>query len=189
MLFCNVGMGLSFVLYSVYLFSTSCMPQPLKEDTLTGDILAEWTVGEYERHARGTLWHILMISFGIIFVIYALATDNFLFAIIIILSAIIIFLQSAVEPHQVPFAITDLGIILGNRFYEFKEFRSFYIIYDQEVRTIFFDTASALRPDLRIPLGDQDPLEVRQLLQGMLTEDLEKEEPFADRAARRWKIH
>lgn len=165
------------------------MPQKLTDQTLVGEPLYQWDVTEYERHTRGTLWHVLMISFGIILVIYALATDNFLFAIIIILSAIILFLQSAVEPATVQFVLTDLGVVLGNRFYRYDEFRAFYMIYNQETQTIFFDTKAALRPDLRIPLGDQDPMEIREFLQAMLDEDLEKEEPLADRAARTWKIH
>jgi hypothetical protein len=165
------------------------MPEKLTEETLTGEPLYQWIVEEYDRHIRGTLWHVLTISVGIILVIYALATDNFLFAIIIILSAIILFLQSAVEPSKVPFAITDLGVVLGNRFYNYNEFRAFYMIYNQETQTLFFDTKAALRPDLRIPMSDQDPMEIRDTLQAVLDEDLEKEEPLADRAARHWKIH
>ena len=166
------------------------MPEKFTEQTLTGDVSVDWNVVEYEQHVRGTLWHVLVISIGIILVIYALATDNFLFAIIIILAAIILFLQSSVAPERVYFAITDLGVILGNRFYTYDEFRAFYIIYTQEVQTIFFDTKAALRPDLRVPMTeDIDPMEIRQMLQEVLEEDLEKEEPFADRAARRWKMH
>ncbi len=165
------------------------MPEKLTEHTLTGDPLYQWVVEEYERHIRGTLWHVLIISVGIILVIYALATDNFLFAIIIILSAIILFLQSAVEPADVPFAIAELGIVLGNRFYAYNEFRAFYMIYNQETQTLFFDTKTAFRPDLRIPMGEQDPIEIREVLQAVLDEDLEKEEPLADRAVRHWKLH
>lgn len=170
-------------------YTVGTMPQRITAQTLTGDPIFQWVVEEYERHVRGTLWHVLTISVGILLVIYALATDNFLFAIIIILSGIILFLQSAVEPAKVPFAITELGIVLGNRFYEYNEFRAFYMIYNQETQTLFFDTKAALRPDLRIPMGDQDPVEIREELQAMLQEDLEKEEPLADRAARHWKMH
>lgn len=165
------------------------MPERLTEKTLTGESLYQWTVVEYENHVRGTFWHVLMISLGIILVIYALATDNFLFAIIIILSAIILFLQSAVEPARVPVSITDLGVVIGDRFYNYNEFRAFYMIYNQETQTLFFETKSSLRPDLRIAIGEQDPIEIRDTLQEVLDEDLEKEEPLSDRAARNWKIH
>lgn len=165
------------------------MPEKVTSQTLTGDVVFQWTVGEYDRHERGTLWHILMISFGIVLVIYALATDNFLFAIIIMLIGIILFLQSSVDPAHVPFSVTDLGIIVGNRFYRFSEFRAFYMIYNNDTQTLFFDLKTPLRPDLRVPLGEQDPMKVRDMLQSVLDEDLEKEEPLSDRAARTWKIH
>jgi len=44
------------------------MTQIIKEDTLVGDILKEWTIQEYEKHDRGILWYIIMGGFGIGFV-------------------------------------------------------------------------------------------------------------------------
>ena len=45
----------------------------------------------------------------------------------IILFAIILFLQSHQLPPQVDFKITELGIIVGGRFYTYSEFNNFYI--------------------------------------------------------------
>lgn len=164
----------------------------MSEQTITGNILHQWTMQEYSRHDRGTLWHILMITVGLILVIYALVTDNFLFALIIILFGIILFLQSHQDAPQVPFAITELGIVVGARFYAYSEFESFYIIMNplENVSTLFLDTKSALRPTIRVPLLDNDPLEIRTTLREFLVEDIEKEEePLSETVARRWKIH
>ncbi len=167
------------------------MPEALSEQTTIGDIKHRWTIQEYDSHDRGTLWHILMITLGIIFVVYALWTGNFLFALIVVLFSIVIFLQSNQEALQVNFAITDLGIVIGRRFYAYSEFESFYVIYQPpEVKTLFLETRSTFRPSIRIPLLDEDPVQVRKDLSIFLEEDLEKEdEPLSDRAARRWKIH
>jgi len=167
------------------------MPKPLTEETLTGAVIHQWTIQEYEQHARGATWHVVMISAALILVLYGLFTDNFLFSLIIILAAIILFLQSHQEAPQVPFAITELGVAIGGKFYQYTELAGFYLIYNPpEVKTLYIDTKSAVRPMLRIPLLDQNPIEVRDSLRQFLTEDVEKEEePRGDLLARRWKIH
>ena len=35
------------------------MSQIIREDTLIGDILKEWTIQEYEKYNRGILWYIM----------------------------------------------------------------------------------------------------------------------------------
>ncbi|MFZ2190491.1 MAG: hypothetical protein WA057_06540 [Candidatus Magasanikiibacteriota bacterium] len=167
------------------------MPEKITEDTLTGDMLHEWTIQEYEQHDRGRLWYIIMIALGLGFVLIGIFTGNFLFSLIIILAGIIIFLQSNQAPLQVSFKITELGIVIGNRFYKYSEFLDFYIIYQPpRVKTLFLETNSALRPLVRIPLLDKNPVDVRHSLLEFLTENLEKEdEPLSDRIARNWQIH
>ncbi|PIZ94465.1 MAG: hypothetical protein COX81_03515 [Candidatus Magasanikbacteria bacterium CG_4_10_14_0_2_um_filter_37_12] len=167
------------------------MPETLSQESAIGDIMHRWTIQEYESHDRGTLWHILMITLGIILIVYALFTGNFLFALIVILFAIVMFLQSNQEALQVNFAITDCGVVVGRRFYAYTEFENFYVIYNPpEVKTLFFETKSIFRPLIRIPLLDEDPVQVRDDLSQFMEEDLEKEdEPLSDRVARRWKIH
>lgn len=167
------------------------MPETLTQNTITGEIIHEWTVEEYDRHQRGLLWYVLMISVGMILVIYGFVSNNFLFSLIIVLSAIILFIQSYQAPAQVMFRITELGVLLGNRFYNYSELKNFYIIYQPpEVKTLFIEPKSGLRPVLRIPLLDQDPLDIRDAMTTFMEEDFEREaEPFTDLFARRWKIH
>ncbi|HYE59801.1 MAG TPA: hypothetical protein VEA18_01290 [Candidatus Kapabacteria bacterium] len=166
------------------------MPKLLEQDIPTGDILHEWTLKEYHQHERGSTWYIVMITFGIILVLYGVISKNFLFSLIIILAAIILFLQSHQEAPDVPFAITELGVVINNRFYPFSELEDFYIIYQPpEVKTLFIHTKSTFRPTLRIPLMDNNPMEIRQTLREYLPENTEKEEePLADTIARRWKL-
>lgn len=167
------------------------MVQIIKEDTLIGDILKEWTIQEYEQHSRGILWYIIMGGLGIFFVIYGVMTNDFLFSLIIILFAIILFLQAHQTPKQVLFQITELGIVVGNRFYSFSELESFFIIYNPpDVKTLFLGLKDGLKPMIRIPLLDINPIEIKNVLRAYLPEDLEKEnEPLSDRAVRNWQIH
>jgi len=167
------------------------MPEKITDQTLLGEVLHEWTVQEYEQHERNTAWYVVMIILSILLIGYGIFSGNFLFALIIILFAIILFLQSHQQPLQVPFQITELGVSLGNRFYLYSEFEDFYIIYNPpEVKTLFLETKNNLRPILRVPLLDKNPLEIKHSLREFLIENTEKEnEPLSDRVARNWGIH
>ncbi len=165
------------------------MSQQITEETSIGNPLFEWTFPEYEKVVRGRLWYFIMGGLGLVFVAYGMFTGNFLFSLIIALFAIILFVQQHQEPHTIPFAITDLGVIIGNRFYPYSELEGFYIIYEPPVKTLFFETKNFIRPLMRVPLTDQNPVDLRFALLEFLPEDLERDsEPTADIAARNWKI-
>lgn len=167
------------------------MPQLLTNNVITGDPLLSWTVREYETHDRGQVWYIFMISVGLLLVIYGMLSGNFMFSLIIILSGIILYLQSQQKPQDVTIDITELGVIVGTKMYVYSEFHSFYIIYQPpEVKTLFLQPHSPWRPLIRIPLHDMNPVDIRTILLEFLPEDIKKEaEPFSDTIARRWKIH
>jgi len=167
------------------------MPKPLSESLLTGDILHEWTIKEYNQYQRGKLWYVLTIGIGSFLVVYGFLSNNFLFSLIIILAGVILFIQSRQEPAQVLFQVAELGIVVGSRFYNYSELESFYIIYKPpEVKTLYIKTSSPIRPLFNIPLLDQDPIEVRNNLLDFLDEDFEKEDELnSDTLARGWKMH
>ena len=167
------------------------MPQVYNDNLVVGNLLYQWTVKEYEKYSRRLVWYILMLVLGGLLVGYAMFTSNFLFAIVIVLFAIILFLQSHQDPVELPVGITELGILINTRFYTYSELENFYIIYNPpEVKTLFIETKGISRPRLRIPLEDIDPNDIRFLLREYVTEDVEKEEePFSDTFARKWQIH
>lgn len=166
---------------------------PIQYPTIdqTGETLFSWDAREYEQHERTPRWYIIMISIGILLVVYGIFSDNFLFSLIIILAAIILFLQSRQAPQNVSLAITELGVSVGGRFYPYAELGDFYVIYTPgTTKMLYIETKSLFRPKLRMPLEDQNPLEIREVLLDVLDENLDKEdEPIADAAIRNWRLH
>jgi len=167
------------------------MPKAITESTLIGDIEHQWTVKEFEKHERPMAWYVVVGILMSLLVLYGVISGNFLFALVIVLAGIILFVQGKQDPMDVSFAISSLGVIVGNRFYTYSELYDFYIIYDPpEVKMLFFDTKSNVRPLLRVPLMDNNPIEIRKTLRHYLEEDLDKEnEPHADTFARKWRFH
>ena len=162
-----------------------------KENIPFGDVVFQWTVKEYNKYDRSRRWYILSALLGVILLATSIWTGNYLFSLIIILIAIIIFLHEIQEPIDVPFAILDTGIVVGKNYYKFSELNNFWLIYNPpDVKNLYFGINGTIKHRIQIPLLDYDPRPIRDYLNEYLEEDLsQEEEPLSDRLARLFQIH
>jgi len=154
------------------------------------DHLLSWSFPEYESHEHPRGWWIgfSVLSGGLL--LFALLTANFLFALIIIMLAAIILYRHYHEPSEVDFIITMRGIQVGNREYRWKELEKFWLAYEPpQVKSLIITFKSSVRRHMTIPLLEQDPLQVREILGEYLEEDLDEEaEPSSDAWGRVFRI-
>jgi len=155
-----------------------------------GKELISWEFPEFRQHERSRGWYIVAIVIGALLLLYSVFTMNFLFALVIIITAMIFFLRMSAEVQDIKFAIYEDGIQVGEKFHEFKAFSDFYVIYEPpEIKTLYLNFDSLLNPRLSIPLGDINPIKVREILLDYLEEDLEQEEEaFSDFVERLFKL-
>ncbi len=168
------------------------MPKDItRVDVPLGEIVFNWEVKEYEKYVRDRRWYIVMGGIGVLLVAYALFTANYLFALIIILFAIVMYLHDMQDPIDIPFAITTTGIVLGVKHYRYSELTNFWLIYNpNEVKNLYFTLNNTIKHRLQVPLLDNDPLAIREYLLRYIPEDLDQEEePLSDKWARILKIH
>ena len=155
-----------------------------------GDPQLEWEVDEYPIHQRSRLWYILAAIIGVALIIYAVATANFLFAVIILMIGVITLLSSFVPPDRVPVVITNTGVVVSDMYYDFQAIRDFSIAYDPpHVKNLYFEFHSPWQPLLTVPLEDIDPNVVRELLLPYCLENLQRiEENLTDMLRRLYKL-
>ena len=147
------------------------------DNTKYGKILAEWTVPEYIKYQRTLTWWIVAGGIAIALLIHAVITSNFLFVIILFLIGLIVLVHERRQPDNIEFMILEGGIAFGERFYSFKELKSFWIIYEPPTTNLLYlETDHVFRKELPIHLENQNPLFVRKVLLDFLDEDLDKEE-------------
>lgn len=165
------------------------MPQENPKEKSYGKEFISWNVLEHPNYQRGFAWYFCFIAIAVGFLIYAVLTHNFLFAFIVIMFGIIFLIHAGREPIVLNFALTEKGVVLGEKVYLWRELKKFYIIYEPpEVKTLYFEFAG-MRPRLSIPLDDQEPVKVREILLKFLREDLGKiEEPISEWLGRVLKI-
>ena len=155
-----------------------------------GTILASWNIPEFEKYNRSVFWYIGFGLLGFFCLIYALWTVNFLFALIIIIAAFVVYIQEKTEALPIKCLITSKGIKFGARLYFYSDIKQFWIIYDPPaVKKLYFSFRNILSPQLAISLKNQNPIKIREILLQLLDEDLEKErEPFHELLGRWAKI-
>jgi hypothetical protein len=156
-----------------------------------GKEIMGWLVPEYEKHERSGGWYVIAGAVAIALLIYCFFTANFLFAVIIIVTALVIILHHGREPERVKFSLTDEGIAIGRKFYDYDEIKDFAIVYKPriEVKRLYFEFKNALRHRLSVPLENMNPLMVRETLLKYLKEDLERaDQPLSEGLAKLFKL-
>ncbi len=161
-----------------------------EQDINVGESLYSWEAWDKPPLERSRWWYITagIISSGL--VVYAVLTQNYLFALIILMLGIIMLVIGLKKPQRVTIHITNLGIVFHNEFYPFKEMKDFSIVYDPpEVKNLYVDFQSIVKPMLTIDLDDANPNAVRELLLQFVLENLNREEEhFADILRRLYKL-
>ena len=156
-----------------------------------GDEIISWQVPEYDRHERTKLWYIIAIIITLLLLLFSLFTANFLFAVIIIVAALVVILHDGREPEKVKVSLTDEGIVVGRKFYDYDEIKNFSIVYKprQEIKNLYFEFKSAIKHRLSIPLENMNPLSIRENLLKYLEEDLDRtDQPLSEGLAKLFKL-
>jgi hypothetical protein len=173
--------------------SASCMEDSQTNDTEgihAGRHLLSWQVDEYPRATRSGRWYAAACVIGAALIIYAIASADFLFAVIVLMLGIIYLVSTFREPERVDVTLTDGGVVLGTTFYEYRDIKDFSLVYEPPaVKNLYLEFVSPWRPLLTIPLEETDPNVLRETLLPYCKEDLERtRETLTDAMRRVYKL-
>jgi hypothetical protein len=142
-----------------------------------GESLLDWETWEYPPHERGRLWFVLAAIVGAALLVFSLATTNYLFAIVILMIGVVMFMSGMRHPDRITIHITDLGVVVGDHFHDYKDIKDFSVIYDPpDTKLLYLDFNQLWEPLHAIPLEDVDPVLVRDNLLPYVYENLAREE-------------
>ena len=156
-----------------------------------GQVLHNWSVPEYMTHERARSWYIAASIAGLALMIYCFFTSNFLFAVIIIIAALVIIIHDGQQPARVRVGITDRGIVVGKNFREYSEFKNFALVVREEekIKNLYFEYKSTVSQRLAIPLEDQDQKKIKETLLKYLPEDKTRTDiPLSEQLTRLLKL-
>ena len=155
-----------------------------------GKIMLTWEVDEFPNHDRSRTWYIIGAIISVALIVYAIATANFLFAVIILMCGIVTLISTFQPPEKINVAITSIGILIGEAFYSFKDIKNFSVAYEPPaIKLLYIDFQKPWQPLVSVPLEDTDPNEVRESLLPFCLENLERtEETLTDAVRRVYKL-
>ncbi len=137
-----------------------------------------WRAPEFEEYARDRKWYLGITAVLLAIIAYAIFTNGLIMAITFILIGMLGYIYIHKDPRILNFRITEDGIIAGREIYTFDNMQSFWIFYEEDgLQVISFHTHNYLLPYFHIPIHDQDPAHIREILLDYLPE--EKSEPGA----------
>lgn len=140
------------------------------------DVKMHWRAPEFEIFERDKKWYILILTLLIGIVTYAIFVNSLIMSITFILIGVVGYMYINKEPRTLDFIITKDGIVAGREIYPFDNLKSFWIFYEpHDIRVISLHTESYLSPYVHIPIPDEDPVKIREVLLGNIPE--EKHEP------------
>lgn len=142
------------------------------------EILISWEFSERPYYERGLLWYGISAGLGIGLLIYAVITANFLFALLILLFALVVYLNAAAEPRILRLAVTTSGVHIGREFIPFSSIESFRLVYEPPVvQSLYLRTRDVIKGEVGIDLSDMLPDDVRPVLGRFLKEDRINNQP------------
>ena len=131
----------------------------------------QWIALEHEPYTVGKKFYFFSTIFLAAIVIYALVSNSPIMAITFILVGIVGYIFLKKEPRTISFSITHEGIIAGNEIYDYDNLKSFWIYYDPPFEKMLnLRSKNNFTPYIHIPIGDEDPVKIRQILINFIPE-------------------
>ncbi|MBI2451178.1 MAG: hypothetical protein HYV52_02480 [Parcubacteria group bacterium] len=160
-------------------------PEIATEIAASSDQMFEWQGPDFEKKERGKNWYWIAGISAATLIIISIIFKNYLGALVFFLFTAIFYFENKKQPKIYNFQISPNGIAIGSRHYKFNELESFWIF--NEPPTLSLESKNTLTPYIKIPLGNQEPLQVREFLLKFLLEK-EQEEGLTDIIVKKLKL-
>lgn len=136
----------------------------------------EWSAPEFFYFEKTELWFAVSGLMAIVLFITALWTRNILFALLIFLGYFSITIYAIKKPKDIAVNINSQGIKIDNTLYSYDNLKSFWIFYEPPtLKEISLISKKTIMPHIKIPIGAQNPDEIRRVLIQHLREKKQNE--------------
>ncbi|MBM3281663.1 MAG: hypothetical protein FJY91_02940 [Candidatus Harrisonbacteria bacterium] len=120
-----------------------------------------WQAPEYEYYEKKAHWYWAVIGTSFLLLLYCYFSSNPLFAVFVVLSAVLIIYWGKKEPRMIDFELSEEHIRLNNKIYSLKLFDAYHLDFDHLV----LRKKSHLLPYLKIRIHAQDKEDIEYALE------------------------
>lgn len=143
-----------------------------------------WQAEEFQKKEKSKAWFVGLAIVFLGLIVFALFQGSYTATILFILMGVVVYLYSLKKPDTLTYSIAPQGVKIEDKLHEFDELESFWVFYDPpEVKYVSLETENFLHKYIHLPLGEEDPNEIRDILERFLPIE-KQEESVADVIAR-----
>ena len=145
----------------------------------------ETLVPEFDKNPKGFAWYLIAFLISILFGFVSYILKNYTFIAIIGLAWITIIMRETRTPALLSLVIGNLGIKLGNKYWEYKDIKNFSVFSIQDKNYLIFTPVGKFQLNVKVPVKNPD--EMRTKLINYLPH-VEYQEPLVEGLARILRI-
>ena len=129
--------------------------QPKSEAPSASDGIS-WTASEFIAHAKTGGWYAILGVITIIFAGLAYYFADIFSAIVVVVVAILFGYMASRKPRELPYMVNEKGVQVDKKLYPYGSFKSFSIIQEEGVESIWFMPLQRFAPGLTIYFAPQE---------------------------------
>lgn len=148
-----------------------------------------WTASEYISHEKNTGWYV-MLGIGtalVTMLIYFLSGGSILSSVVVLLICISIGVLGARQPGSVQYSLESDGVHIGQKFYPYHNFKSFSLVQDEGVASIWLKPLKRFLPPVNMYYSPEDEDKIVNMLDNFLPRE-DREPDAIDRLSHRFRF-
>lgn len=141
--------------------------QPAKKTRTESKIT--WSASEYIDHEKDAKWYlgITLVAAAVVAVVF-LVTGDLLAVVAIVLAFVVIAFYAKRKPQTKEYTIEENGLKIGDKAYEFSRFRSFSLVDEGGINSIWLRPLKRFVPPAVIYCSPEDEDKIIDRLSGFL---------------------
>lgn len=152
------------------------------------ETIIEWEAPEFRHYPKNAAWFITFGLIVVMLIIYELYQADWFGAISFFIMAILFAAFALNKPKNIIVAISTHGLHIDDTHIPYTRIKQFWIVENENHKTLNIETTAYLNHLLAIELDDQDADDVHEILSELLPENTEAEETMVQRIAHRLKF-
>jgi len=144
-----------------------------------------WQATEFESHEKPKNWLLYIILAAVVLLALFLFMRLWLAAAVVVAAFFALYSQSSSRGKKRNYAIYDQGITIDDKVFTFDQFKSFWIFPYQDRMIVRFEQLRRFALPVEMPVGDENPEQIRLFLSKHLPEAEDRGEDITD-TVNRW---
>ena len=149
----------------------------LQEKPKTSQELS-WTASEFIEHKKNATWYASLFAITLVLAALAYFIADIVAGVMIMIAALLFGITANRKPRELTYIISNSGLTVGKKKFSYNSFKSFSIVQEGGVQSIWFMPSKRFDPGLSIYFAPQDGQKIVDLLGTLIPYEQKKLDPI-----------